>query len=178
MVEILLLFHFSTSAFLYVFYFYVLAPSFSCEMLPGFSRDVVSALHAVNNLWAQEHRGPHIYHLTCVSGRLLDKDHNMTLFLFCAGSVNRRKAPAAEHALSGVLIADLAPKTSQACQEPGWKKILLLSLTLKSWHLFSLWKHTNLFLLVRSQISTSWCSNCVICIKVCIPDIPAGVSSV
>lgn len=67
-------------------------------MLPGFSRDVVSAPHAVNNLRAQEPTGPHIYHLTCVSGRLLDKDHNMTLFLFCAGSVNRRKAPAAEHA--------------------------------------------------------------------------------
>lgn len=36
--------------------------------------------------------------LDCVSGRLLDKDHNMTLFLFCAGSVNRRKASAAQHA--------------------------------------------------------------------------------
>lgn len=36
--------------------------------------------------------------LDCVSGRLLDKDHNMTLFLFCAGSVNRRKAPAAQRA--------------------------------------------------------------------------------
>lgn len=31
-----------------------------------------------------------------VSGRLLDKDHYMTLFLSCAGSVNRRRAPAAQ----------------------------------------------------------------------------------
>lgn len=30
-----------------------------------------------------------------VSGRLLDKDHNMTLFLLCPGSVNRRRASTA-----------------------------------------------------------------------------------
>lgn len=30
-----------------------------------------------------------------VSGRLLDKDHNMTLFLLCRGSANRRRASTA-----------------------------------------------------------------------------------
>ncbi|CAL9705346.1 unnamed protein product [Knipowitschia caucasica] len=29
--------------------------------------------------------------LDCVSGRLLDKDHNMTLFLLCAGSLNTER---------------------------------------------------------------------------------------
>lgn len=48
----------------------------------------------------------------CVSRRLLDKDHNMTLFLFCAGSVNRRKAPAAQRVL--VYVIDRKPCTSSA----------------------------------------------------------------
>lgn len=48
--------------------------------------------------WSPGANGRTYISLDCVSGRLLDKDHNMTLFLFCAGSVNRRKAPAAQHA--------------------------------------------------------------------------------
>lgn len=58
----------------------------------------MAALHTVDSRGAP--RAEELAHISldCVSGRLLDKDHNMTLFLFCAGSVNRGKAPAAQRA--------------------------------------------------------------------------------
>lgn len=42
-----------------------------------------------------------------VSGRLLDKDHNMTLFLLCPGSVNRSRASTAPVPSSWLLITRL-----------------------------------------------------------------------
>lgn len=53
-------------------------------------------LHTVKQPWSPGAKVLTYISLDCVSGRLLDKDHNMTLFLFCAGSVNRRKAAAAQ----------------------------------------------------------------------------------
>lgn len=87
--------------------------------------------------------------LDCVSGRLLDKDHNMTLFLFCAGSVNRRKAPAAQHTLVQHIDHRSQPyKTSQACQG----KIILLSFTLKESS--SIWPCKDSYSLLMIRLHT------------------------
>lgn len=68
-------------------------------MLAGLNRDVIGAMHTADGRGAPPAANQPTYiSLDCVSGRLLDKDHNMTLFLFCAGSVNSGKAPAAQHA--------------------------------------------------------------------------------
>lgn len=63
----------------------------------GQQRCYNSAAHC-GQLWSPTANKRTYISLDCVSGWLLDKDHNMTLFLFCAGSVNRRKAPGAQHA--------------------------------------------------------------------------------
>lgn len=84
--------------------------------------------------------------LDCVSGRLLDKDHNMTLFLFCAGSVNRRKAPAAQHTpVQDIDHRSQTYKTSQACQG----NIIPLSFTLKTSSLFWPCKASYSLLMIR-----------------------------
>lgn len=72
-----------------------------------------------------EHTSGTYISLDCVSGRLLDKDHNMTLFLFCAGSVNRRKSSCSSAGpLSRILITDLKKnlRPSQACSGERRKK--------------------------------------------------------
>lgn len=74
--------------------------------------DPVAALSSADSGGAPRAEEPAHISLDCVSGRLLDKDHNMTLFLFCAGSVNRGKAPAAQRALVDVI--DRKPCTSSA----------------------------------------------------------------
>lgn len=76
---------------------------FLCAGSFSVTGEVVPRLHTADSGGAPRAEEPAHISLDCMSERLLDKDHNMTLFLFCAGSVNRGKAPAAQRALVDVI---------------------------------------------------------------------------
>lgn len=92
---------------------FCLGAFFYCEVWPRLSRWGYGCASHCGHSWSPGAKERTYISLDCVSGRLLDKDHNMTLFLFCAGSVNRRKAPAAQHA--PVQIIDHTSQTSLVC---------------------------------------------------------------